>query len=487
MKKNMKNLYEKMFDKQLFITAYNKIKSNPGNMTPGSDNETLDGISKNWIETTISRLKTQSFKFKPSKRIFIPKKNGKMRPFGIPSPRDIIIQEIIKEILTKIYEPKFSEHSHGFRPNRSCHTALREVKTNVSTTWIIEGDIKGFFDNINHKILLDLLSKEIKDQRFLDLIRKAIKAGYIYENSKIPSNIGVPQGSILSPILSNIYLHEFDKFMEEQIELKSSKIPITIDNPEYVKYHNLLQRSKKWEKEGTKKIEDIKKIRKEAKKMRISLPSKIFIRGLMKINYIRYADDFIVNIRGEKNQVLELKEIIKKYLNDTLKIELSEEKTKITNIKHKIVKFLGTYIKQRAARNRHLVVRDKLGRIQRTSGNTIILEAPIQDLQKKLIEKGFFVKEDHLILPVRYKPWIGLTTPDMILRFNSIAQGIINYYSFAHNVPAIKKLIYLLKDSLVKTLGDKLKLSVKKVYKKFGKNIQSEKKSFIDFSKLKKD
>lgn len=494
-------LYEKLFDINNYILAYNKIKSKPGNMTPGTDGETLDGISKKWIETTIKSLKNQSFKFKPSRRIYIPKANGKLRPLGVPSPRDKIIQEIMSSILTEVYEPLFLEFSHGFRPKKSCHTALREIKTNVGMIWIVEGDIKGYFDNIDHKILINLLSKEIQDQRFLDLIRKAIKAGYIFEGKNIPSEIGVPQGSILSPILSNIYLHEFDKYVANIIDKRSSKSSVTKDNPEYIKYHNILQRSKKWEKEGKKSTEEIKAIRQEAKKKRFNLPSKVLIRGVMKIAYIRYADDFIIGITGEKAQAQELKELVlatgqnktplwclvKLFLKEELKIELNEEKTKITNIKHKKIKFLGTYIKHRARNNRHLIIRSKTGSIQRTIGNSIIMEAPIQELHKKLTEKGFFVRKDQKVIPVRYTKWIGLTIPDIILRYNSLANGIINYYSFVHNVPALKKLIYLLKDSLAKTLGDKLRLSVRKVYKKFGKDITFKNRSFIKQSDIKKD
>lgn len=190
------NLYKQLLNENNYINTYNKIKSKPGYMTPGTDNETLDGISKNWIYKTIKKLKDQSFKWKPSRRILIPKKDGKLRPLGIPSPKDKILQEIIKNLLNNIYEPLFLKYSHGFRPNKSCHTALREVKRNVGMIWIIEGDIKGYFDNINHKILMELLGKEIQDQRFLDLIRKAIKTGYIYDNKHTLGKIGVPQGSV---------------------------------------------------------------------------------------------------------------------------------------------------------------------------------------------------------------------------------------------------------------------------------------------------
>lgn len=479
-------LYKQLLNEKSYINAYNKIKSKPGYMTQGVDKETLDGISKQWISKTIKKLKDQSFKWKPSRRILILKKNGKLRPLGIPSPKDKILQEIMKDLLNEIYEPLFLKYSHGFRPNKSCHTALREVKRNVGMIWIIEGDIKGYFDNIDHKILMELLNKEIQDQRFLDLIRKAIKVGYIYENKHTLGKIGVPQGSVLSPILSNIYLHELDKYMDNLIETQSSKGPVTKDNPLYIRYHNILQRSKKIEREGKISPKESRTIRKDATKKRMNLPSKILIKGATKIAYIRYADDFIIGITGEKHKALEIKNNVKTFLKDKLKIELNEEKTKITNIKDKKVKFLGTLIKQRAKNNRYLVIQNKKGIIQRTTGNIIIMEAPIQELYKKLVDKGFVTRKDQKVIGIRYKQWVGLNISDIILRYKSIAQGIINYYSFVHNINAIQRLIYLLKDSLTKTLADKLKISVKKVYKKFGKDITENGKSFININKITK-
>lgn len=197
------------------MRAYQKIHAKQGNMTPGTDGTTIDGFSRKQISQLIELLKWERYQPKPVRRTYIPKKNGKMRPLGIPAFADKLVQEVVRQILEAIYEPIFSDNSHGFRPNRSCHTALYQIKSTCrGTNWVIEGDITGCFDHIDHEILLKILLKKIDDGRFLELIWKFLKAGYLEFNQKYNSLSGTPQGGIISPILANIYLHEFDKFME---------------------------------------------------------------------------------------------------------------------------------------------------------------------------------------------------------------------------------------------------------------------------------
>ena len=208
-------IYRNLFNEDFFLRAYQKIHAKQGNMTPGTDGTTIDGFSRKQISQLIELLKWERYQPKPVRRTYIPKKNGKMRPLGIPAFADKLVQEVVRQILEAIYEPIFSDNSHGFRPNRSCHTALYQIKSTCrGTNWVIEGDITGCFDHIDHEILLKILSKKIDDGRFLELIRKFLKAGYLEFNQKYNSLSGTPQGGIISPILANIYLHEFDKFME---------------------------------------------------------------------------------------------------------------------------------------------------------------------------------------------------------------------------------------------------------------------------------
>ena len=209
-------IYRILFNEEMFMLAYEKIKSKPGNMTAGTDGKTIDGTTLNRIGKIIDKLKDESYQPKPARRVYIPKKNGKKRPLGIPSFEDKLVQEVVRMILEAIYEGYFEKTSHGFRPQRSCHTALQCIqKTFTGVKWFVEGDIKGFFDNIDHQTLINILRLRIADERFLRLISKFLKAGYI-ENWKFNRTYsGTPQGGIVSPILANIYLDQFDKYMQE--------------------------------------------------------------------------------------------------------------------------------------------------------------------------------------------------------------------------------------------------------------------------------
>jgi group II intron reverse transcriptase/maturase len=173
-------LYRNLFNPDFYLLAYNNIYANEGNMTAGTDAETIDGFNINQVDALITTLRQETYRPKPVRRAYIPKKNGKRRPLGIPSFTDKLVQEVVRMLLQAIYEPVFKDSSHGFRPGRSCHTALMQIKTTCKgTNWAIEGDIEGFFDNIKHDQLLQILARRIADGRFLNLIGKFLKAGYM--------------------------------------------------------------------------------------------------------------------------------------------------------------------------------------------------------------------------------------------------------------------------------------------------------------------
>ena len=190
-------LYRILFNEEMYYVAYQRIYAKPGNMTAGADGKTIDQMNLNRIEKLITSLKDESYQPKPSKRVYIPKKNGKMRPLGVPAFDDKLLQEVVRMVLEAIYEGQFENHSHGFRTKHSCHTALADVqKTFSGVKWFVEGDIKGFFDNINHQILITVMKERISDDRFIRLIRKFLNAGYL-ENWKFHSSYsGTPQGGL---------------------------------------------------------------------------------------------------------------------------------------------------------------------------------------------------------------------------------------------------------------------------------------------------
>ena len=286
-------VYRLMYKEDLYILAYERIKSKPGNMTPGTDEETLDGFSLEAIREIIQEMKTEQFRFKPVRQEFIPKPNGKMRKLGIPCVRDKIVQEVIRLILEAIYDsphgPYFSNTSHGFRPDRSCHTALREFREKwTAMNWLIEGDIRACFDELNHRTLVLLLQKKIQDQRFLNLIWKLLNAGYMdLHGVRKDSLIGSPQGGIASPILANVYLHELDTFVEElRTDLekgqKKHRDPI---------YQHLSKKKARMAAQGKTKTKEFKEL---VKRMRATPSSLVSDPNYIRIRYLRYADDWLV-------------------------------------------------------------------------------------------------------------------------------------------------------------------------------------------------
>ena len=239
-------LYRQMFNRDLYLLAYGNIYSNQGAMTPGASAETADGMSEDKIDQIIGLMRHERYRFSPARRVYIPKKNGKLRPLGLPSWSDKLVGEVVRLLLEAYYEPGFSDRSHGFRKGRGCHTALREIRdTWTGTTWFIEGDISDCFGSLDHEILLGILAEKIHDQRFLRLIRNMLKAGYLEDWEYHETLSGCPQGGVVSPILSNIYLHKLDEFVEQELIPQYTRGASRKDNPEYERIKSRLRRARR--------------------------------------------------------------------------------------------------------------------------------------------------------------------------------------------------------------------------------------------------
>jgi group II intron reverse transcriptase/maturase len=319
------DVYRLMYKEDLYILACERIKSKPGNMTPGTDEETLDGFSLEAIREMIREMKTEQFRFKPVRQQFIPKPNGKMRKLGIPCVRDKIVQEVIRLILEAIYDsprgPYFSDSSHGFRPQRSCHTALREFREKwTGVNWLIEGDIRACFDELEHRTLVSLLHKKIQDERFLNLIWKLLNAGYMdLHGMKKDSLIGSPQGGIASPILANVYLHELDEFVET-LRSELEKGQEKRRDPVYRQLSKKKARLAARGKTRTKEFKDVTKRMRATPSRQVSAPNYIRIR------YLRYADDWLVGVGGSHALAEAIKQKIKAFLSDHLHLTPSRGK-----------------------------------------------------------------------------------------------------------------------------------------------------------------
>jgi group II intron reverse transcriptase/maturase len=208
-------LYRQLFNPQLYLLAHGRIYANHGAMTPGVTQETADGMSMEKIDAIIEAMRHERYRFSPVRRVYIPKKNGKLRPLGLPTWSDKLVGEVIRLLLEAYYEPQFSDYSHGYRPGRGCHTALRDVADHwTGTTWFIEGDISDCFGSLDHNKMVEILAEKIHDNRFLRLIKQMLKAGYLEDWTYHATLSGAPQGGVVSPILSNIYLHKLDTYVE---------------------------------------------------------------------------------------------------------------------------------------------------------------------------------------------------------------------------------------------------------------------------------
>ena len=466
-------LYRILFNEELFYVAYQKIASNGGSTTKGSDGRSIDEMSLARIETLIASLKDESYQPHPSRRVHIPKKNGKTRPLGIPAFEDKLVQEVVRMILEAIYEGHFETTSHGFRPKRSCHTALLHIqKTFSGAKWFIEGDIKGFFDNIDHDVLVGILRERISDDRFIRLIRKFLKAGYVEDWTFHNTYSGMPQGGIVSPILANIYLDKLDKYVKEYIrhfDMGTKRRPGKESN-DLAKERKRTVRKLKKVKDGTEKAALVARL-KAIEQERAAFPSGDEMDGsYRRLKYIRYADDFILGVIGSKEDALRIKEDIKSFLSESLALELSEEKTLITHT-GKSAKFLGYEIT--VTRNNHQR-RDVQGRLRRTYGKRVRLNVSMATLRDKLLEYGAMeikLRNGKEIWKPKCRSGLIFNDDLEILdRYNRETVGFCNYYLIANNCVVLHNFRYIMEYSMYKTFAGKYRSTVRKINKKYRLN-----------------
>lgn len=470
-------LYRNLYNQELFLQAYQNIHASQGNMTAGTDGQTIDAMSLERINRLIETLKDESYQPKPSRRTYIPKKNGKTRPLGIPSIDDKLVQEVVRMLLESIYENSYEDNSHGFRPNKSCHTALRMIQNRfVRCKWFVEGDIKGFFDNIDHNVMINILRKRIKDERFLRLIRKFLNAGYMEDNQLHQSYSGTPQGGIISPILANIYLDQFDKYMAE-LKKRFDRGKTRAYSKEYLRLSNkrisLKRKLAKVQTEEEKQalLTNIRELDKVHKSIPCKNPMDADFRRLQ---YVRYADDFIIGIIGAKEDARAVKQEVSSYIASQLKLELSDEKTLVTKATDR-AKFLGFEI--RVTPQSNLTKKTKSGTKARNFSGHVMLEVPTSVIQNKLLELGAMKIEVHnkteIWKPIHRGNLVGRTDLSILDQYNGEVRGFCNYYSIANNRPKLHKFRYIMEYSFYKTLACKYRTTKRRIIAKYriGKDI----------------
>lgn len=455
-------LYRYLLRPDIYYQAYQRLYTNKGASTKGINQDTADGFSEAKIEKIIQSLADETYQPTPVRRTYIAKKSNpkKKRPLGIPTFTDKLVQEALRMILEAIYEPLFLDCSHGFRPKRSCHTALDKLKYQFGgVRWFVEGDIKGCFDNINHDALVGFIGSKVKDARIVKLVYKFLKAGYLEDWVYHKTYSGTPQGGILSPLLANIYLHELDKFV---MQLKDEfdtpeKGKIT---PEYRELHNRIKNlcyhiDRKNGVERESMIAECKTLRKQLLKTPCTAQTD------KKLKYIRYADDFIIGVKGSKEDCQWIKSKLSEFIGQTLKMELSEEKTLITH-SSECARFLGFDVRVRRCEK---VKRNKKGTKARTLNNHVELLVPFDDkIHNFIFSKGIAIqKKDGKLFPVHRNSLLRLTDLEIVTVYNDELRGICNYYGIASNFCKLKYLSYLMEYSCLKTLAAKHKSKISKV------------------------
>ena len=466
-------LYRILFNEEMFYIAYQRISANTGGMTPGTDGMTTDAMSLPRIEKLIASLKDESYQPQPARRVYIPKKNGKKRPLGVPSADDKLVQEVIRMILEAIYEGQFEYTSHGFRPHRSCHTALAQVqKTFGGSKWFVEGDIKGFFDNINHDVLINILCERIADDRFIRLIRKLLKAGYIEDWKFHRTYSGTPQGGIVSPLLANIYLDKLDKYLKEYIQNfdkgKNRKRHPDTCTLGY-KRRRIVHKLKTVVNED-ERAELIKNYKANKAQSTLIPSGDEMDADYKRLKYVRYADDFLIGIIGSKEDAKRIKEDIKIFLTDKLALELSEEKTLITHTS-KAAKFLGYEIDVTSSNTTR---RGTNGVMRRAFNKRVRLMIGRDTIKNKLLEERMIEIKVHngkeQWKPKSKSVLVFNDDLEILDRYNSMVRGFVNYYSLANNSYELQTFGYILEYSMYKTFAHKYRSRVPVILRKYKKN-----------------
>ena len=471
-------LYRNLYNPEFYLEAYAKIAQSQGSMTAGTDGMTLDDMSLPRINKLIGKLKDHSYQPNPARREYIAKKSNpsKKRPLGIPSTDDKLVQEIVRMILDAIYEPTFSAKSHGFRPKHSCHTALFQVKnTFTGVKWIIEGDIKACFDSFDHHVLIDILRERIKDEYFIALIWKMLKAGYMEQWTYNNTFSGTPQGSGCSPILANIYLNELDKYMEAykadfDVQITKTRTASKEYNRLCYQTHKRILRLKHIQFSGSSEershlIRELKALRKEQRKIpRLPVADPNF----RKIQYNRYADDFVIGVNGSERDAQRIKDNVRDFLQKHLKLTLSDKKTKITH-SSEFVRYLGydiTVSRSKATK------RSKDGKVQRRWYGNVNLYVPHEKWFGKLLEyKALQITKDGS----GKEKWKGIhrgklmnrNDVDIVNQYNAEIRGIYNFYRLANNATVLNNFYFVMKGSMYRTFAAKYKSTFNKMKAKY--------------------
>jgi len=489
-----KSIYHLLLNPFTMDNAYSNISKNKGSLTAGVDGETIQSYSRSESLRIVSLLRSKDYVPQPVRREYIPKPGKKeKRPLGIPAIRDRVVQEALRGILEAVYEPEFREFygnnprvaNFGFRPNVGCWDAIQHyTRFGQTCTFAIEGDIKGAYNNVNHKKLIQILKKRITDKFFLTLISKFLKAGIMDEGRYVHSLIGVPQGGIVSPILFNIYMFEFDKYVKSLIDEHNQDFR-TNKTKEYQKI--LYQKNRIHGR--LKQLYGYRNVRRsrasQEQRQSLTLLKEFNLKLFrtpsreqsIKLVYTRYADDWVLGVGGPYGLAMSIKDQLTNWLKHELLLELSSEKTKITNIREGLVNFLGYSITLRSSSYFHKISWVLIGgrrQLRRVTSGKFYVKPHHERVIAKLKTLGI-TKGDNLF-PIGKRAWAALDEFQIVQKYRSMFQGLVNHYSLCNSTYPLNRLNYIYKYSCAKTLAVRRKITMSQVFGLYGKTLKIDRK-----------
>lgn len=449
----LERLYRQLFNPQLYLLAYGRLYSNRGAMTPGADGETADGMTLRKIGRIMDALRHERYRFAPARRVHIPKKNGKTRPLGLPSWSDKLVGEVMRLLLEAYYEPQFSDRSHGFRPRRGCHTALNEVGTRwTGTTWFIEGDIAQCFDRLDHGLMLQTLGEKIHDNRFLRLVHTMLKAGYLEDWRWNATLSGTPQGGVVSPILSNIYLDRLDKWVETVLIPEVERGEGRARCPAYRRMSTRIRTARRRGDRATARA-----LRRQQRRMPSGDPDD---PGFRRLRYSRYADDHLLGFIGPKSEAEQIKARLAQFLREELKLELSEGKTLVTHARTKAARYLGYEITVQHADH-------KVTGRARSANGIMALRVPRSVIKAK--RARYYMRGK----PAPRRSMVNKSDHIIVSTFGAEYRGLANYYLLAQDVWRLDQVRWVMETSMLKTLACKRDSTVSKMAARYRTTVET--------------
>ena len=457
----LQRIYRQLLNPDLYRRAYARLYRNQGALTPGTTPETADAMSLSKIDRIIDAVRHERYRWQPTRRVYIAKRHStKRRPLGLPAWSDKLLQEVVRSILDAYYEPQFSRYSHGFRPGRGCHTALTTIhETWKGTVWFIEGDISACFTSLDHDVLLATLAEKIHDNRFLRLVAHLLKAGYLEDWRYHATLSGAPQGAVVSPVLSNVYLNRLDQFVETVLLPQYNRGARRRPNPVYTHLQNQAYRL---EQRGQHK--QARPLRRQQWTLPASDP---YDPAFRRLHYVRYADDILLGFAGPRSEAEAIKAQLTIFLRETLKLELSQTKTLITHARTQAAHFLGYELRVSQRDQRRTAQKCTARHITRSINGMVELRVPATVLKEKCRS---YLRHGK---PIHRNRLLDESDFTIVATYQAEYRGLVEYYQLAHNLHHLNRLRWVMETSLLRTLARKHRSSVVKQRRRYRTRLET--------------